>query len=93
MTEKKRQIGHPSEIDDAGSHAVGDQESKGDRETEGDQHPLYIIENGKVKLLAVDQVSVVVEADKSHDFGHAVPLKKTQIDRINDWVADKGGKQ
>src|SRR6202035_1667417 len=76
-----------------GPHTVRDQEPQDHRETEGDQHPLKIIEYGKVEFLAVDQVGVVVEADKSFDGGHPIPLKKTQIDRVKDRVTDKSRKK
>ncbi len=81
------------EVDRANAHCVGDQKSKHDGEGQRDHQPFQIVFQGDIEILVAQHIAEIGEPDERLGRRHPVPFKETQIDRINDGIADKSGEQ
>ena len=88
-----RRAQHGWEINRANTHRVGDEKSEYDGEGKRHHQPSQIVFERDIEILVTEHVGVIGEPDELLGRRHSVPFKETQINRVNDRISDKAGKE
>src|ERR1700691_556198 len=81
------------EIDSAHPHCVRNEKSEHDRERQRNHKPPEIIFQRNIKIFIAKHVRVIRQTDESLGRRHSVPLKKAQIDCIDNRIANETREQ